>query len=57
MDEAEYLDKCEEDISYLRRLVKNLSKREKDEAEKIIALVERAREERGKSKESDLGER
>ena len=57
LDEAEYLDKCEEDISYLRRLVKNLSKREKDEAEKIIALVERAREERGKSKESDLGER
>ena len=56
-DEAEYLDKCEEDISYLRRLVKNLSKREKDEAEKIIALVERAREERGKSEESDLDER
>lgn len=57
LDEAEYLDKCEEDISYLRRLVKNLSKREKDEAEKIIALVERAREERGKSEESDLDER
>ena len=28
-----------------------------DEAEKIIALVERAREEKGKSEESDLDER
>ena len=54
-DEAKYLDESEEDISYLRRLVRNLSEREKEEAEKIIALVEKAREE--KAVESDLDER